>query len=221
MIIAIDGPAGSGKTTVAKKLAQKLGFCYLDTGATYRALTYLALEKGLDAGCQSQLVDLAKGLELRFEGEKVYSGQKEITSQIRQPRIDKNISQIVAIPQVRQVMGKLQKSLAGKRNCVVEGRDMASVVFPGAEFKFYLDADPKVRAIRRVNQLAQQNLTVDRQEVEKDLLKRDHADMSRKHGCLKKIKEAIAIDTTGLSVAGVVEKLFFLVKSKIKTGPAL
>ncbi len=212
MIVAIDGPAGSGKTTVAKKIAQKLDFLYLDTGATYRALTYSALKKEVDLSNELDLTRLARSLDLRLDKDKVYLDGSDITKEIRLPRIDKNISQIVAFAKVRRVMSALQRDIAFDKNYVVEGRDITTVVFPDAEFKFYLDADQKKRALRRIDQLIKEGENIDALEVEKDLINRDKADTSRKCGSLKLTEDAFYVDTTCLSADEVVDKLLGIVK---------
>lgn len=212
MIVAIDGPAGSGKTTIAKNLAQKLKFSYLDTGATYRALTYAALERGVDLSKEQDLTSLVGELNLKLKGNKVYLGDFDISKEIRAPRIDKNISKVASFAKVREEMRFLQRNMANSEKCVVEGRDITTVVFPEADFKFYLDADQRVRIQRRIDQLLSQEEPFDSKEVKKDLIKRDQADMSRKVGSLKLAKDARYIDTTDLSIDEVVDKLFDIVR---------
>ena len=215
MIVAIDGPAGSGKTTVAKLLAKKLGFDYLDTGATYRALTLKALELGVDLSKEKDLGDLAKSLDLRLEGPKTYLDGKDVSLDIRKPRINQNISIIVSYPMVREIMVDLQRKVARGGNFVVEGRDITTVVFPKAEFKFYLDADFKVRSQRRFDEFKEKGIQASNEDVNKDLSKRDHADMNREVGALKKADDATVIDTTHLSIEQVVEVLAKHVNKKI------
>ncbi len=212
MIIAIDGPAGSGKTTVAERLAKRLGFSYLDTGATYRALTYAALEKGVNLEKEEELVDLAGNLNLKVDNDKVYLNDIDVSKEIRKPRIDKNISKVVSFIKVREVMSSLQREKASGKNYVVEGRDITTVVFPDAEFKFYLDAEQKIRVKRRIQQMLKEGEAVNSGEVERDLIKRDDADRGRKAGPLKLTKQTRYIDTTDLLIPEVIEKLFNIVK---------
>jgi cytidylate kinase len=212
MIIAIDGPAGSGKTTVAKLLAKRLGIFYLDTGATYRALTYLALENNVDLSSAELLNKLARNLNLKLEAGKVYLDNQDISLEVREPRIDKSISLVVVHPEVRKTMIELQRNLAQRGDFVVEGRDITTVVFPEAEHKFYLDADAKVRSRRRFAELKDKGLKLKLQEVEKDLSKRDHADKNRKVGPLKISDEARVIDTTGLTIEGTAREILKYLK---------
>ncbi|MCF7873986.1 MAG: (d)CMP kinase [Candidatus Omnitrophica bacterium] len=214
MIIAIDGPAGSGKTTVAERLAKRLGFFFLDTGSTYRALTYAALENNLNLESEKELTDLAASLDLKIDNNKVYLKSIDISKEIRKPRIDKNISKVVGFIEVRKVMNSLQRKETLGKDSVVEGRDITTVVFPDAEFKFYLDADQKIRAKRRVQQLLKEGEVVNSEEVEADLVKRDQSDKNRKVGSLKLTKETRYIDTTNLLIPEVVEKLFSIVRPK-------
>ena len=207
MVIAIDGPAGSGKTTIAKLLAKKLDLAYLDTGATYRALTLSALEENLDLADEQSLVSLAKNLDLRIKDGNIYLNKRNVSEEIRTPRIDKNISLIVSHPKVREVMVKLQREMSQGKNCVVEGRDITTVVFPNAEYKFYLDADFSIRAKRRFNELSDKEINIDFGELKKDLEKRDDADKNRKIGPLRLSDDAIYVDTTALTIDEVVEKL--------------
>ncbi|MDD3296038.1 MAG: (d)CMP kinase [Candidatus Omnitrophica bacterium] len=205
MVIAIDGPAGSGKTTVAKLLAAKLGIFYLDTGATYRALTYLALKEKVSLSDAHALQTLAKGINLSFRDSAVYLDAEDVTAGIRTPQIDKSISQVVSYPQVREVMVKLQRQIAKGKDCIVEGRDITTVVFPNAKLKFYLDADPLVRAKRRYDELKAKGTDIGFEEVKNDLEKRDHSDKNREVGPLIKSKDAIVIDTTPFGISETVE----------------
>jgi len=204
MIIAIDGPAGSGKTTIAKLLSRELRISYLDTGATYRALTLRALEKHTDVTNEDALVSVAQQLAIRFDGQQVYLDEKDVSSQIRTPLIDRNISAVVEHKKVRQVMVALQRAIASRGDFVVEGRDITTVVFPQAEYKFYLDADPAIRARRRHKELEGKGVSLVLEEVKQDLYKRDEADKNRKVGALTIAPDAAYINTTLLSIEEVV-----------------
>jgi cytidylate kinase len=222
MIIAIDGPAGSGKTTVAKRLAKKLNISYLDTGATYRTLTFKVLRDNLNPDDPEILRKVARNLDLKIEKEKVYLEGEDISEKIRTPIIDKNISKIVSYPQVREEMVNLQRALVGNRDFVVEGRDITTVVFPNAEFKFYLDAKLTTRAERRFKELINKGIKVEFEEVRKDLEKRDRADRERKVGALQISEDAVYIDTTDLNIEEVVDVILKHIKknfeqNKVKT----
>jgi len=213
MIIAIDGPAGSGKSTIAKLIAKKLDFLYIDTGAMYRSLTLKAMQEKLDLNDKNALIDLAKNTKIelnqKIEGRmQVLLDSKDVSSEIRTPEVTNNISYIADIPGVRAEMVKLQRSVgfSSKKGAVLEGRDIGTVVFPLAERKFYIDATPEERAKRRFKELAQDGIKVDIKQLQKDIQIRDAKDKTRPVGALKKAKDAILIDTTKLTIAQVVEK---------------
>jgi len=207
MIIAIDGPAGSGKTTVSRLLSEKLGIGYLDTGAIYRVLTFVALEQKIGVYDSEGLEKLAKSLNVDIQGSKVYLEGEDLSDKIRTPRIDKHISAIVAHPEVRKVIVELQRKIAQDRNFVVEGRDITTVVFPQTQYKFYLDADSRVRAQRRFKELKDKDIDIALEEVEEGLEKRDFSDRNRDDGALKKAEDAIVIDTTDLTIEESVEQI--------------
>jgi len=212
MIIGIDGPAGSGKTTVAKLLAKRLGIFYLDTGAMYRALTLKAIERKVDLSDQDALRKIAEELNLEFKEGRVYLDGVDVSVQIRRPPIDKNISSVVAQPEVRAVMVEVQRKIVEKGDFVVEGRDITTVVFPEAKYKFYLDASPSTRAKRRFKELSEKGMNVNFQEIDEDLKRRDNADMTRKVSPLKLSKDAICIDTTNLTISGTAEAVIKYIK---------
>ncbi|MCF7907974.1 MAG: (d)CMP kinase [Candidatus Omnitrophica bacterium] len=207
MIIAIDGPAGSGKTTVARLLAKRLGISYLDTGAIYRVLTYLALERKIGAWDEEALTELAKILNLDLKGSEVYLDGVDLSEKIRTPQIDKSISAVVSHPEVRKVIVELQRKIVEKGDFVVEGRDITTVVFPDTEYKFYLDADPNIRAERRSKELQTKGVSIELSEVQEDLEKRDYADKNREVGALKKAPDAFFIDTSNLTIEQSVEEI--------------
>ena len=207
MIIGIDGPAGSGKTTVAKLLAKRLEIFYLDTGAMYRALTLKAIGKKVDLSDSIALKEIAAGLNLKFKEDKVYLDDLDVSDQIRTPLIDKSISQVVALPEVRSIMVGLQRDIVVKGDFVVEGRDITTVVFPDAKYKFYIDATPAIRSKRRFKELTDKGVNINFQELDKDLKKRDNADKTRKFSPLKVSKDAVFIDTSNLTIPGTADEI--------------
>jgi cytidylate kinase len=216
MIIAIDGPAGAGKSTVSKLLAKKLGFLYLDTGAIYRALTLKAIRDNIDINDANGLIDMACNSDINLinnpDGSlKVLLDSEDVSELIRQPNITKVVSDIAKIKGVRQAMLGLQRKLASNIDCVLDGRDIGTVVFPNAEKKFYVDANFNERAMRRHKELigARQNVTL--RDVKNDLQNRDTIDSQREVAPLKKADDAIYVDTTNMSIEQVVDKLFVYV----------
>jgi len=214
LIITIDGPAGCGKSTVAKRLARSLGLTYLDTGATYRTLALAALQEDPPVVADaSRLADLARQLPIRLEAApdgqlRVFLGDDEVTRKIRTEQVTEVAAQISQYPEVRAAMVERQRELAHTHAVVVEGRDTGSVVFPHATHKFFLDADPAVRAKRRQQELfklygSQTPLAMIREQIEL----RDGLDRSRRVGPLIKPSDAVLIDTTKKTVQGVVQEM--------------
>ncbi len=214
MIVAIDGPAGSGKSTVSKLLAEQLGLLYIDTGAMYRALTLKALRENIDLKDEEALVALARSADItlrydRVKGARVELDGQDVSEAIRTPELTARVWYVAQIPRVRAVMVLFQRTLASQatQGVVLEGRDIGTVVFPDADFKFYLDADFDVRVQRRYQELACKKKTLSVDEVKKDLETRDHKDMTRKVGALKKTPQTITVDTTNMSIDEVVRAL--------------
>jgi cytidylate kinase len=211
-VIAIDGPAGSGKSTVAKETAERLDWRYLDTGAMYRCLCLYALRNNLET---SDVKELVKGLQsmnidMYFEdGEfTVFMNGEEVTEAIRENRVSRRVSDFAELESVREVLVDLQRSLGAKGESVVEGRDIGTVVFPDARYKFYLDAPLEVRARRRYNQLLESNdSNVDYESVLEDIRERDRSDRDRSSGPLKPPEDATTINTAEKSVHEVVNRI--------------
>jgi len=212
MIIAIDGPAGAGKSTVAKLLAQKLGFLYIDTGAMYRALTLKTLDSGVPTNDTARIIELARNTSIDLVNNpdgalNVMLDGKDVSKEIREPRITRYVSDVAKIKEVRDIMVSLQKRLGNMSDSVLDGRDIGTVVFPDAHRKFYIDAYFKERALRRFKELIEAGQNVSLEEIEKDVLNRDNIDSTREVGPLKKAKDAFFIDTTNMTIQEVVDTL--------------
>lgn len=218
LLIAIDGPAGSGKSTVSKLVAKALGVLYIDTGAMYRALTLKAMRNRIDLNDEGALVRLAKSTEIDLKGDlsklEVFLDGEDVAGLIRTPELTNNVKYIARVPGVRAEMVRLQRSIGERGAAVLEGRDIGTVVFPDADYKFYLDADPDERARRRHKELAEAGRTVSLDEIKKDVILRDESDMKRSVGALKKAPGAVIIDTTKLSIDEVVGEIQGHIKPK-------
>jgi cytidylate kinase len=207
VIVAIDGPAGAGKSTVARALAERLGFRYLDTGAMYRALTWLAMQRRLDLGDAQALAQLAREQPVLFsEDDRVWIAATDVTSSIRSDRVDRMVPVVARHPAVRDVMRDRQRELGRDGNVVIEGRDIGTVVAPDAEVKVYLVADRDVRARRRMAERP----GIGADALATDLRKRDAKDAER----MQPARDAIEIDTTDLEVQDVVDRIEALVRER-------
>ena len=217
LVIAIDGPAGSGKSTVSKLVAKRLGLLYIDTGAMYRALTLKAMRKKIDLEDATALTKLAQSTEIDLKEEsgalKVYLDGEDCAGLIRTPELTNNVKHIARVPGVRREMVRLQRSIGERHGAALEGRDIGTVVFPDADYKFYLDAEPDERAKRRHKELLEAGQAIDFAAIKKDVIVRDESDMTRPVGALKKAPDAVLIDTTRLSINGVVEKILSYIKT--------
>jgi cytidylate kinase len=207
LIVAIDGPAGAGKSTVARALAERLGFRYLDTGAMYRAVTWLAMQRGVDLGDANALAELARAEQVTFDGdERVWIAGTDVTSSIRGARIDRMVPVVARHPPVREVMRERQRQLGKDGDVVIEGRDIGTVVAPNAEVKVYLTADRAERAKRR----SAERPGIGADALATDLRVRDEKDAER----MQPAQDAQEIDTTNLQVEDVVERIQALVRAR-------
>ncbi|MEQ8764040.1 MAG: (d)CMP kinase [Planctomycetota bacterium] len=207
IVVTIDGPAGSGKSTVARLVASRLGCSVLDTGALYRALTLLALEQDIAPSDRDGLLQLLSEFDWRQEGARFFLGEREITQEIRSAEVTANVSEVSAHPEVRKKLIPVQRAQAEGRSIVTEGRDMGTVVFPDAEHQFYLDAELAVRARRRGQELEQKGDEVDLGQLQADLKIRDQKDSTRQASPLQVPERATKIDTTDLTIDQVVERI--------------
>lgn len=207
MIITIDGPAGAGKSTVAKRLAETLGFAFLDTGAMYRAMALVAMKNKIDLTDNDQLVLSCRNADLNFSLETILLDGIDISSQIRSPEVTRNVKYVADHPEIRQILVNKQRELAQGQNIVCEGRDQGTVAFPHAECKFFLTASADERAKRRFEELEKRGIETDLDSIRKDQDRRDEQDRSRPVGALLPAEDAIEFCTDGLSIDEVVEQL--------------
>jgi cytidylate kinase len=222
-VIAIDGPAGSGKSTAARLLARKLGYTHVDTGALYRTVTLLAIERGVDLADETTLAAVVPFLQVRFEpsgeGQRVLSGSRDVSRQIRTPELTRQVRFAAGSPAVRQALVPVQREFAERGPCVMEGRDIGTVIFPDAQVKFYLDAPLRVRAERRWRELAAAGKAVTLEEVEREEAARDESDLKRSTAPLRRADDAIVVDTGEFDIAGMVEHLARLAAERLGKFP--
>lgn len=211
MIIAIDGPAGAGKSTVARAVAGRLGAGYLDTGAIYRAVTWLVLREGADPADADACAAIARahpvGLEHGTDGLRVLVGDLDLTDEIRAPRVTGLVSEVSAHPGVRAEVTEASRRIMGAGDWVSDGRDVGTVIAPGAEVKVFLTAAPRERARRRQADLAARGVRTDLDEVLEDLVRRDHLDSTRAEGPLRRADGAVVIDSSDMTATEVVEAI--------------
>lgn len=216
IIVAIDGPAGAGKSSTAKEVAFQLGFVYIDTGAMYRAVTLEVIRSNVDVSNENQVTLIAKKSNIQFRWINKYLhtflNNEDVNDEIRSSEVADLVSPVSAIPGVRDVMVKCQREMAKRDNIVMEGRDIGTNVFPSADFKFYLDADIDVRAKRRISDYKKIGQELTLEEIKKEIKIRDKIDSSRRYSPLKKAYNAIIIDTTNLSFKEQVEMIVNRVK---------
>ena len=216
MIVAVDGPAGSGKGTVTKKIEEKLGFLNLDTGATYRCVALQVLKENTKLEDEEKIIKIANEIDIKIDntGSKdiILLNGEDVSKKIRTKEVTSIVSQISSIIPVREKMVEVQRKLATGKNVIVEGRDIGTVVFPNADIKIYLDASEEIRAKRRYEENIQNGIKTTYEEVLENVKMRDYNDMHKKVGALKKAEDAIVIDSSNLSIDEVVKKIEDIIK---------
>lgn len=205
--VAIDGPAGAGKSTIAKIIGEKFNLMYINTGSMYRAVTLKALENNISAEEVDKLLEMIDGMDMHFENDELILNGENINSLITMPNISKNVSAYASIREVRERLVNLMRKMALKYSVIMDGRDIGTVVLKDANYKFFLTASPEERADRRYKELMKKGVEVNYDEILQDIIKRDYLDSNREVDPLRKAEDAIEIDTTGIGIMGVVEKI--------------
>jgi len=217
-VIAVDGPAGSGKSTVSKELAKRLDWDYIDTGAMYRCLCLKALQSSISVEDEDSLVDLLNDTTMRMsfkdDGLKVFMDGEDVSKDIRRNRVNQQVSKVAALPGVREKLVEKQQALGEEGKVIMDGRDIGTVVFPQARYKFYLDATLDIRAQRRYNELQQASEDVSFNSVVEEIEERDATDRGRASGPLKPAEDACIIDTSDFTIEEVVEKIMEKIEAK-------
>ena len=205
LVIAVDGPAGAGKSTIAKIIAENLKINYIDTGAMYRAITYKCLKNNIDINNEEEVSNLAKKTNIDFKNNNIYLDGKILTDEIRTIEVSNNVSNVAKIKEVRYLMVDVQREIGKRSSVILDGRDIGSYVFPNADYKFFLIATPQERGQRRFIELSKKGYKVTLENIIKDIVKRDEIDSNREFAPLIKAKDAIEIDTTGKTIDEVVD----------------
>lgn len=206
-VVAIDGPAGSGKGTVAKTLAKLCNLTYIDTGAMYRAIAYLSLKNNINITEEEKIVDMARSSKIDFIDGKTYLNGIDVSEDIRTMEVTRIVSPISSIVKLREILVDLQRKMAEGKDIIMEGRDITTVVFPNADYKFYLDASVTERANRRFKENILKGMNVSYEEILENIKKRDYNDMHKEVGALTRTKDSIYIDSTNLTIDEVIDKM--------------
>ena len=214
--VAIDGPAGAGKSTIAKLVAKQFNLMYINTGAMYRAVALKAMENGLTPKNVDEICNLIKKMKMKFENDDLILDGENIQDKITVPEISAIVSAYASIPEVRKILVELQRNMSKEFDVIMDGRDIGTVVLKDSPFKFFLTATPEERANRRYKELQDRNIECSYDEILKDIIERDYKDTHRETDPLKKADDAIEVDTTGLNILEVTNKINKVISSKIK-----
>ncbi|WP_315114792.1 (d)CMP kinase [uncultured Clostridium sp.] len=213
--IAVDGPAGAGKSTIAKILSKKFNLNYIDTGAMYRGVTLLAKRNGISVDDVESLCSLIKSSQFYFFKDRLIIDEEDVSDEIRNPDISNNVSFYAAVPEVRELLVEIQKNISKKYDVIMDGRDIGTVVLPQANVKFYVTASPEIRAKRRYKELIRKRLDVKYDDILQEIIKRDYIDSNRKINPLRKAEGAIEIDTSNFNIEEVIEKMTCYIQNSI------
>ena len=214
MIIAVDGPAGSGKSTISKLVAKELGMIHLDTGAMYRLFTLKLLKEKVSFEDKDKINELLENLDINIENDRFFLDGKDVSEEIRKSEVSENVSEVSAIKEVREEMINLQRKFSSSKDIILDGRDIGTVVFPNADIKIFLVADPKERAERRYKEVIGKGGKASFQEIYESIVNRDRLDTVREISPLKKAEDAIEVDTTGKTIEEVKNMILSIYKTK-------
>ena len=224
--VAIDGPSAVGKSTISKLVAHDLGYAYIDTGALYRAITWKVLQNNIDINNEDLILDLVSKIQIAIKKKKndfeehyhLFIDGEDVTEEIRNPKIDQNVSEIAMLPKIRKKLIYLQRDLAKSGNIVMEGRDIGSIILPNADLKFYLTASEEERVRRRYQELRNKGYKISREKVKEQMAKRDLIDSNRKYAPLVKANDAIQIESTNKTIEEVKNEILDIIKRYKKSG---
>ena len=214
MVVAIDGPSGSGKGTIAKALEEKLNLVNIDTGATYRCIALKMLQNNIDINDEEKIIEISKNLDVKFNDHKVYLDGVDVTKEIRSKEVTSIVSPVSSIIKVRENMVELQRKMANSNDVVLEGRDITTVVLPNADYKFYLDASLESRVERRIKQNKEIGVDMSYEEVYNSMSARDYNDMNKPVGALKRTDDQIYIDSTNMTIEEITNKIISIIKGE-------
>ncbi len=218
--VAIDGPAGAGKSTIAKKIAKDKGYIYVDTGAMYRAIALYVIRNGIDGENQEQIQKIVENVQIRIvyeSGEQmVYLFQENVNQLLRTEEVGRMASKVATYPFVREKLVDLQRELAKNTDVVMDGRDIGTYVLPNAEVKIFLTASSKIRAMRRFQELSDKGIACDLDEIESEIIKRDHQDATREMAPLKQADDAVLVDTSSMGIEEVIIRILEIMEEKGK-----